>query len=174
MHAIPLGFVRRKVAGGGRRGLGAPLNLTSMIDFLLVVVIFLLSTFSASGEQNVPKDVHLPNAHHVQALLTAPMVSVAGRDVYVDSRPAGTVVEALDAMTNDAARVPKLGDLEAKLKFMKETWQSTHPADVQFPGVVVLQLDENVPAFVAKSIFYTCALSGYPNVSFLVNKKASR
>ena len=37
--------------------------------------------------------------------------------------------------------------------------------------MVVLQLDEKLPAFVVKSVFYTAALSGYNNISFLVNKK---
>lgn len=171
MHAIPLGFVRRKVAGGGRRSMSQSLNLTSMIDFLMVVVIFLLSTFSASGEQSVPKEVKLPNARNVQDLLLAPMVGVAGKDIYVDSKPAGTVIEALDAMEQGKTAFPtKLTDLETKLKYMKETWKSTHPADAPFPGMVILQLDEKLPAFVAKSVFYTCALSGYANISFLVNK----
>ena len=101
MHHVPLMFVKKKVAGGGRRATEVPLNLTSMIDFLMVVVIFLLSTFSASGEQSVPKEVKLPNARNVQELLAAPMVGVAGKDVYVDNKPAGSIVEALDAMEQD-------------------------------------------------------------------------
>lgn len=172
MHHVPLNFVKKKVSGGGRRATDAPLNLTSMIDFLMVVVIFLLSTFSASGEQSVPKEVKLPNARNVQELLAAPMVGVAGKDVYVDSKPAGSIVEALDAMEQGKTFQPvKLTDLETKLKFMKETWKSTHPSDAPFPGMIVLQLDEKLPAFVVKSVFYTAALSGYNNISFLVNKK---
>ncbi len=172
MHHVPLMFVKKKVAGGGRRATEVPLNLTSMIDFLMVVVIFLLSTFSSSGEQSVPKEVKLPNARNVQELLAAPMVGVAGKDVYVDNKPAGTIVEALDAMEQGKTAQPvKLSDLETKLKFMKETWKATHPSDAPFPGMVVLQLDEKLPAFVVKSVFYTAALSGYNNISFLVNKK---
>jgi biopolymer transport protein ExbD len=175
MAHVPIGFVRRKVAGGGRKAVGQSLNLTSMIDFLMVVVIFLLSTFSVSGEAAVPKEVKLPSAKNVQEMLFAPLVGVAGKDVYVDSKPAGTIIEAIDAMERGATAYPvKLGDLETKLKFMKETWKSTHPADAPFPGMVVLQLDENLPAFVVKSVFYTCALSGYANISFLVNKKGKQ
>jgi biopolymer transport protein ExbD len=173
MHHIPLAFVRRKVAGGGRRGMGGALSLTSMIDFLLVTVIFLLSTFSASGEQSVPDKVKLPNAKNVQELLAAPMVAVSGDDIYVDSKPAGTILEAKDAMAQGKTQAPaKLQDLETKLKYMKDTWMSTHPAGTPFPGMVVLQLDENLQAFVVKSVFYTCALSGFNNISFMVNKKA--
>lgn len=173
MHHVPLNFVKKKVSGGGRRSMEQALNLTSMIDFLMVVVIFLLSTFSASGEQSVPKEVKLPTARNVQELLASPMVGVAGKDVYVDNKPAGSIVEALDAMEQGKTAQPvKLSDLETKLKFMKDTWKATHPSDAPFPGMVTLQLDEKLPAFVVKSVFYTAALSGYNNISFMVNKKS--
>ena len=100
------------------------------------------------------------------------MVGVAGKDVYVDNKPAGTIVEALDAMEQGRTAQPvKLADLETKLKFMKETWKSLHPDGQMFPGMVVLQLDEGLPAYAVKSVFFTCAMSGYNNISFLVNKK---
>ncbi len=173
LHGIPLRFVRNRVRGGGRRSVETSLQLTPMIDFLFMVVVFLLSTFSASGEQSVPKEVSLPSARNVQELMAAPVVGVAGKDIYVDSKPAGTIVDALDAMEQGKTAQPvRLADLETKLKLMKETWRSTHPADAPFPGMVVLQLDEKLPAFVVKSVFYTAALSGYANVSFMVNKKA--
>lgn len=172
LRSIPLRFVRNRVSGGGRRAVETNIQLTPMIDFLFMVVVFLLSTFSAAGEQNVPKGVTLPSARNTQELAAAPMVAVAGRDVYVDSKAAGTITDAVDAMERGHTAAPvKLPELESRLKFMKETWKSTHPADAPFPGMVVLQLDEKIPAFVAKSVFYTAALSGYTNVSFLVNKK---
>ena len=100
------------------------------------------------------------------------MVAVSGDDIYVDSKPAGTILEAKDAMSQGKTQAPaKLQDLETKLKYMKDTWMSTHPAGTPFPGMVVLQLDENLQAFVVKSVFYTCALSGFNNISFMVNKK---
>ena len=50
MHFVPLKFVQKRVSGGGGRALSASLNLTSMIDFLVVTVVFLLISFNASGE----------------------------------------------------------------------------------------------------------------------------
>ena len=49
MHFVPLKFVQKRVGGGGQRSVSAPLNLTSMIDFLVVIVVFLLMTFSGVG-----------------------------------------------------------------------------------------------------------------------------
>jgi len=53
MHHVGLEFVAKKVSGGGKRATSASLSLTSMIDFLVVTVVFLLMTFSASGETPV-------------------------------------------------------------------------------------------------------------------------
>jgi hypothetical protein len=36
--------------------------------------------------------------------------------------------------------------------------------------VAILQIDQQVPALVVKSVFQTAAFAGYPNVSFMVRK----
>jgi len=145
------------------------INVTPLVDVMLVLLIIFMLMTLVMGRGH---DVKLPNAKNVQEMLAAPMVAVAGDDIYVDSKPAGTVLEAKDAKSQGKTSQPaKLADLETKLKYMKETWMSTHPAGTPFPGMVILQLDENLEAFIVKSVFYTCALSGYNNISFMVNKK---
>ena len=49
-HHIALKFVLKKVSGGGQRSVNMELPLIPFIDFLLCIVLFLLSSFSASGE----------------------------------------------------------------------------------------------------------------------------
>jgi hypothetical protein len=39
--------------------------------------------------------------------------------------------------------------------------------------VCILQVDENIPALVVKSVFQTAAYAGYPNISFMVRKRAT-
>jgi len=50
LHHIPLKFVRNRVAGGSRKSLDTSIPLVPFIDFLITLVVFLLSSFSASGE----------------------------------------------------------------------------------------------------------------------------
>jgi biopolymer transport protein ExbD len=163
MHHIGLDFVRKKVAGGGGRSVNAALSLTSMIDFLLVVVVFLLMTFSASGETPVSKGVNLPKAENTIDMIDAPIVSVNGSQVLVDGSPAGNT-RAIE----DAKRLQRVDDLFNILKSKRELWKQTHPGK-EFPGVVILQVDQDVQAVVVKSVFQTSAFAGYPNVSFMVN-----
>lgn len=163
MHGVPLRFVRKKVLGFGSRSVAANLSLTSMIDFLIVTVVFLLMTFSASGETPVQKGVNLPKAENALDMIDAPLVAVAGSQILVDGAPAGNT-RAIE----DSKRLQRVDELYNLLKGKRETWKQARPGK-EFPGVVVLQIDQKVPAVVVKSVFQTAAFAGYPNVSFMVN-----
>lgn len=165
LQQMPLKFVWKKVVGHGRRSPNANLNLTAYIDFLLVTVIFLLTTFSASGEIAVDKNVKLPHAENAIDVVDAPMVAVNGNQILVDGTLAGST-RAIEEL----GRMSKIDELYNILKAKRELWKSVNPADKPFPGVVILQVDHEVPAIVVKSVFQTAAYAGYPNVSFMVQK----
>ena len=163
LHGVKLKFVWNKVKGHGRAAANANLNLTAYIDFLLVTVIFLLTTFNASGQISVDESIKLPFAENAEDVIDAPMVAVNGVSVYVDGDP----VDSTRAI-EDMGKMAKLDKLFVLLKNRRENWKTLQP-DKPFPGVVILQIDENVPAIVVKSVFQTAAFAGYPNVSFMVN-----
>lgn len=163
MHAVPLKFVQKRVAGGGGRSVVAGLSLTSMIDFLVVTVVFLLMTFSASGEVSIPKNIRLPAAENTLDMIDAPMVAIAGSTILVDGAAAGNT-RAIE----DSKRLQRIDELFNILKGKREVYKQLHPGK-EFPGVVVLQIDQEVTAIVVKSVFQTSAFAGYPNVSFMVN-----
>jgi biopolymer transport protein ExbD len=163
MHAVPLKFVQKRVSGGGHRATNTSLSLTSMIDFLVVTVVFLLASFSASGEIPTAKNVKLPEAENVMDMIDAPMVAIAGSQLLVDGAPAGNT-RAIE----DSNRLQRIDELFNILKSKREVWKQLHPGK-EFPGVVVLQIDQDVKAVVVKSVFQTAAFSGFPNVSFMVN-----
>src|SRR5438105_7102205 len=151
MHAVPLNFVHKKVVGTGARGVNANLSLTSMIDFLVVTVVFLLMTFSASGETPVNKNVRLPQAENTLDMIDAPMVAITGSTILVDGNPAGNT-RAIE----DSKRLQRVDELFNILKGKREVWKQLHPGK-DFPGVVVLQIDQDVTAVVVKSVFQTSA-----------------
>ena len=164
MHFVPLHFVQEKAAGGGKRAINAGLSLTSMIDFLIVVVVFLLMTFSASGETPPSKGLQLPKAENTIDMIDAPMVAINGSQILVDGAAAGNT-HAIE----DNKRLQRIDELFNILKGKREVWKQLHPGK-DVPGVVVLQVDQDVPAVVVKSTFQTAAFAGYPNVSFMVDQ----
>lgn len=163
MHHVPLKFVQKRVTGGSHRSTNASLSLTSMIDFLVVTVVFLLISFNASGETPSAKNVKLPDAENTLDMIDAPMVAIAGSAILVDGAPAGNT-RAIE----DSNRLQRIDELFNILKSKREVWKQLHPGK-DFPGVVVLQIDQDVKAVVVKSVFQTAAFSGFPNVSFMVN-----
>src|ERR1700729_1399339 len=100
MHHVGLEFVEKKISGGGHRSVNAGLSLTSMIDFLVVTVVFLLMTFSASGETPVAKGLNMPKAENTMDMMDPPIVVVVGSQILVDVGPAGITrpVEESDRM----------------------------------------------------------------------------
>lgn len=164
LHHVPLKSVKKKVSGGGGHGVNASLNLTPFIDFLVTIVVFLLMSFSASGEIPVDKNTKLPSAENTVDMVDAPMVAITGTQILVDGVNAGST-RAIE----EAGRLMKIDELHNVLKNKRELWKQLNPGK-QFPGVVVLQVDKRVPALVVKSVFQTAAFAGYPNVSFMVGQ----
>jgi biopolymer transport protein ExbD len=165
LKGVPLEFVAKKVGGGGHKSLNHEVPLIPFIDFLLCIVLFLLASFSASGELPVDKNVTLPSADNVDDMTTAPMVAITGTQILVDGIPAGTT-----RAVSEANRMQKLDELFNLLKSKRELAKQINPGQ-DFPGVCVLQVDRKVEAVIVKSVFQTAALAGYPNVSFMVKNR---
>ena len=163
MRHVGLEFVEAKVSGGGHRSTNAGLSLTSMIDFLVVTVVFLLMTFSSSGETPMAKGLNLPMAANTLDMIDAPIVAVVGSQLLVDGAPAGNT-----RTVEESDRMQRIDELFNMLKAKRELWKQTHP-NKDFPGVVMLQIDQHIKAVVVKSVFQTAAFAGFPNVSFMTN-----
>ena len=89
-------------------------------------------------------------------------MAITGSTILVDGNVAGNT-RAIE----DSKRLQRIDELFNILKGKREVWKQLHPGR-DFPGVVVLQVDQDVQAVVVKSCFQTAAFSGYPNISFMV------
>lgn len=165
MHHIPLQFVQKKVSGGGGKAVNHEIPLIPFIDFLLCIVLFLLASFSASGELPIDKSIKLPSAENVEDMKEAPLVAISGTQILIDGSPAGNT-RAIE----EANRLQKVEELFDVLKAKRELWTTVNPGK-DFHGIAILQVDQKVPALVVKSVFQTAAMAGFPNVSFMVRKR---
>jgi biopolymer transport protein ExbD len=166
LRHVPLRFVAAGApgAGGQRRSVTASLSLTTMIDFLLVTVVFLLMTFSSSAEGAIVQKIAVPPADNAVEMIDAPIVAVFGGTILLDGASAGTTREI-----TEQHELRRLDGLASGLIAKRETWKQLHPGR-EFAGAVLLQIDQDTPALVVKSVFKTAASSGYPSVSFVVNQ----
>ncbi len=162
MHHIPLKSVRHKVVGGGQRALNQEIPLIPFIDFLLCIVLFLLASFSASGELPIDPSIKLPKAQNTASMQIATIVTITENQVLVGGKRAGNIRAVIEGGKQET--IPELKEM---LTNQRELWTTLHPGQ-QFPGVAILQIDSKQSALVVKSVFQTVAYAGYPNVSFMV------
>ena len=165
LREVPLKFVSKKVTGHGRKSSNTEIPLIPFIDFLIVLVVFLLISFSASGELLAQKpNLVMPKAANVVNLEIAPIVAIDPIVVTLDGRRmADTATLAADP------KVERIEPLIQDLETLKRNWSILHPQE-PFPGQIVLQADVNIDFRVVKKIMFSSAQAGYANVSFAVNR----
>jgi biopolymer transport protein ExbD len=87
LRNVPLEFVSKKVTGHGAKPVDVSIPLIPFIDFLIVLVVFLLISFSASGELLAQKpNLTMPKASNVVNVETAPVIAVDPIVVTLDGR----------------------------------------------------------------------------------------
>jgi hypothetical protein len=139
--------------------------MASFLDVLLVTVLFLLGSFSASAECPGPY-VRVPSAATGADMIEAPMVSVGAGTILVDGVAAGSV-----RTIAESGRIARIDELAHILEQKRALWRAVQP-NKAFPGECVLQIDQDAPAVVVKSVFQTAVTAGYPRVSFMVRRLA--
>jgi biopolymer transport protein ExbD len=159
---------KSKLGHGGRKALGAALNLVAYIDMMTMLVIFLLMSFSASGEiLFVSKNITLPDAQNWSDLERAPVIGVTKDVVTLDGHQVATAEELMkDSATGDA-KIPELSD---QLVTAKNNYKLLHPTE-EFKGVCIIQADKAVEFKMLRKVMFSAATAGYQNVNFAVTPK---
>lgn len=165
LKGVPLAFVSKKVTGGARKASNLEIPLIPFIDFLIVLVVFLLISFSASGELLAQKpNLTMPKASNVVNVEVAPVIAVDPIVVTLDGRRmADTATLAADP------KVERIEPLIQDLETLKRNWSILHPQE-PFPGQVIMQADVSIDFRVIKKLMFSASQAGYANVSFAVNR----
>lgn len=165
LHNVPLKFVHDRVAGGGRKGVDAAIALVPFIDFLIVLVVFLLTSFGNEQVITQVDGMKMPQATNVVNLETAPIITISRDLVLLEGKQMANVS---DLKAN--AAVERIEQLVQTLEAQKRNWSIMHAGDV-FPGTVILQSDQETDFRVIKKVMFSAAQAGYANVSFAVDKR---
>jgi biopolymer transport protein ExbD len=163
---VPLKFVRSKVVGHGKKAVDHEIPLIPFIDFLVTLVVFLLTSFSASGELLAQQpNLKMPDAKNVVDLEIKPVIAINPDVITLDGR------RMADTRTlAQEARVERMEQLIQDLETLKRNWAILHPTD-PFEGTVILQADKAIDFRVIKKVMFSCAQAGYANISFAVNRR---
>jgi len=105
----------------------------------------------------------VPSARNVEEVMDVPMVTVTEGSVLVDGVSIGSV-HAL----RDAGAVMPIAELTTMMKAKRDLYPTV--ALKPKPRHCLLQIDDDTPVVVVKSVFAAMAAAGFTDVGFLVNK----
>jgi len=159
-----------KIFGHGgqhKKSVNSDLLMTPMVDMLVIIVLFLLANFSATGEiLNMTKDIQLPEAVNVKEVEMVPVVMISNEQVLVSGNIIGRVE---DLSREDYLNIPAL---EEKLRDMKKQYEDLHTmakdSEGGFKGDVNIQANKEVQFKIVKRVMFSCAAAGYNNINFAV------
>ncbi|HVG59983.1 MAG TPA: biopolymer transporter ExbD [Hyalangium sp.] len=156
--------------GHGKKSGFADLLITPLVDMFIIIVLFLIANFSATGEVlMMTKDIQLPEAVNVKEVEMHPVVMVSNEQVTIS----GTIVGRVEDLVKDEyLNIPAL---EEKLRDMKKQYEDLHAmagnADGGFKGDVNIQANKEVEFKIIKRVMFSCATAGYNNINFAVLTK---
>ncbi len=157
-----------KVFGHGahkRAPSNADLLITPLVDMFVIIVLFLIANFSATGDiLNMSKDIILPEAQNVQDVELVPVVMVSMEQVTVSGVTIGRVD---DLEREEYLNIPAL---EEKLRDMKKQFEDLRQGGAGdgegFKGDINIQAHKEVKFKIIKRVMFSCASAGYTNINF--------
>ena len=142
---------------GGVGGTFRP-QLTSLVDVMTILLVFLIKSFSVEGNLVTPsKDMHLPVSTSEKPPRPRCTVEITRTAVLAD----GQVLATLKSIArSDSLLVPTL------FSWMK--LQRAKCTDSLKPPEVMIQCDREVEFAYVKKVMYTCSKAGFIDFSVLV------
>jgi biopolymer transport protein ExbD len=142
---------------GAAQGAFRP-QLTSLIDVMTILLVFLIKSFSVEGNLVTPSpDLELPVS--TAKAPPEPRFSLTlTRDAVMGE--GGVVAPIAEFEQSDSMLIPQLNSWIQKRK--------AHIQDTVVATEVLLQCDRELPFSIVKKVMYTCSKNGYSDFSVLV------
>ncbi|MBI5235308.1 MAG: biopolymer transporter ExbD [Deltaproteobacteria bacterium] len=149
-----------------RSSLGAAaISLTSMMDMLTIILLFLLKSFASEG-QALTSDARLklPVSSAVQAPKQTLIVQVNNEDIIVDGVKVADAKQSL--VEKNLLIKPLLDELNRQAK--KTEYIASKNPNVRFTGEILIQGDRQIPFVLLEKLMFTCGQAGYNGISLAV------
>ncbi len=148
--------------GGKKLKSVSDLLLTPLIDMFVILVVFLIMNFSATGELvNISRDIQLPKASVTDELERAPIIQISANTVAIEGVKVG---DSEDILKDPDLRIPELTD---KMQEMRKIDEMMHPGQ-PFKGQVIINADQNIDFKLVRKVMFAAADAGYINFNYAV------
>ncbi len=161
----------------------AGLTITSMMDMMTIILVFLLKSYqtddvsvAASDDLQIPvSSAELPAKLAVNVVVSRKDLVVDGQFVLAIERSISEETgEEVLSIPDDEKRgqeITKLIDvLQEKAETAKEIGKRSENEDLGFKGEILLQVDKRIPFSVVREIMYTAGQAQFGNFRFVVIK----
>jgi biopolymer transport protein ExbD len=148
--------------GGKKANTVADLLLTPLIDMFVILVVFLIMNFSATGELvTLSRDIQLPSATVTDELERAPIIQISANTVAIEGVKVG---DSEDILKDPDLRIPELTD---KMQEMRKIDEMMHPGQ-PFKGEVIINADKNIDFKLVRKVMFAASDAGYINFNYAV------
>jgi len=157
---------RKRSRGVTIRSVHTPLRLTSMMDILTVLLLFLLKSFVVEGEVMVPvAGVDLPESSSNTAPRASIVIAIFDDTVMMDGESVASVSAAV--ASSNLIIEPLAARLQAAREKVTEIARR-RGSEAEFEGNVSIQGDRAIDFAILQRVMYTCSVSGYEHISLAV------
>jgi len=159
------------------------LSITSMMDMMTIILVFLLKNFSSQDiSVKSSADLQLPLSSALKAPKTAVNVVVSRVDVIVDGVKVMDLESTTDEVTGQATVMVPEGELKGQLittlyeKLLDKAEQAKDigaragGGEFDFKGQVLMQCDKRLPFSVIRQVMYTAGQAQFSEFRFVVIK----
>ncbi len=151
------------------------IQITSMVDMFIIILVFLLKSYSTSPVNITPSEhLRLPQSSASTDPVDVIKLVVSKTAVFVEENKVADINNGqvdksqIDASDSEFIR-PLYQELDKKAQQSKDL--SNINETVEFDGKVLIQVDRDLPYSILKKIMYTSMLAGYYDVKFAVVSK---
>ncbi|MDX9730648.1 MAG: biopolymer transporter ExbD [Bdellovibrionales bacterium] len=168
--------------GRSRRGMGRyidkripstfKIQITSMVDMFVILLVFLLRSYSTSPVQITPSDdLTLPSSSSITAPEETLKMVVSKNGIFVDDKKIiemkDGVIATSDVDENDTQFIRALyTELDEQAK--KTRMIASKNTELEFDGKVLMQAERSLPYELLRKVMYTSMLAGYSDVKLAV------
>jgi biopolymer transport protein ExbD len=164
----------KKKAGHGKLSTAAPLMLTPMIDMFVMLTLYLIQQFNATGQiLFIDPSIKLPEARRAVELVgNPPLITIANDMIAVQGKQ---VEETSVLAAKGNWNAPKLEEALKELKQLSNDVQESSGGAIQTEaaqGIIMIQADVTVPYQLVKKVIFIASRVGFARADFAVSRLA--
>ena len=148
------------------------IQITSMVDMFVILLVFLLKSYSTSPTQIAPdKNLTLPVSTSTKDPVDALKLVVSKGGIFVEDKKILELNQgAVDTKDVDASDTNFIRALYSELDAQAQKSKSIAKVNdtVEFDGKVIMQADRELPYELLRKVMYTSMLAGYSDVKIAV------